>query len=112
MAEIATPTRHSAFLVQLRAELSEPLTLSYTPFGPRGILDMKGGSFLGPRLVGEVLIESGDWVLRQPDGVASLDIWLMLRSGDGSLFYARCEGIFKAPPDTTRFCQAGDGKHA
>ncbi len=45
----------SAFLMQLSAELDAPQILDDTPLGPRRIMCMKGGSFAGPALKGEML---------------------------------------------------------
>lgn len=69
---------------------------------------MKGGTFVGPRLKGEVLPGGGDWVLLRGDGVNELDIRLTLRTNDGPLIYVRCDGIFDAGPDVRARIAAGE----
>ncbi len=86
------------FLMQLRADLDEPQSLGDTPLGGRRIFYVKGGSFAGPRLRGEVLPGGGDWVLVRRDGVAQLDVRITLRSEDGSLVFVNYRGVSDIPP--------------
>lgn len=88
----------SEYLLQLAATLDDGQVLAGTPLGTRRILYMKGGSFSGPRLRGEILPGGGDWVLARPDGVADLDIRLTLRTDDGELVYVSSHGLFDIAP--------------
>lgn len=81
------------FLMTLHADLQEPQAVGATPLGDRRIFDVKGGSFAGPRLRGEVLPGGGDWVLVRKDGVSQLDVRITLRSDDGSLIFVSYRGI-------------------
>ena len=102
------PELHAEFLMQVRAELEDPLTLPDAPLGTRLILYAKGGSFSGPGLQGEVLPGGGDWVLDRRDGVAQLDIRFTLRSGDGQLIYMSCDGILDMPPQIRQRIRKGE----
>lgn len=99
---------NSAFLMQLRVELDSPLILSDLPLGTRRILYVKGGSFSGSALEGEVLPGGGDWVLQRHDGVAELDIRFVLRTTDAQLIYMRSSGIFDVSPQVRERIQNGE----
>ena len=66
------PLLRSEFLVRIVGELADHQNVGETPRGVRRIFCMKGGSFSGPRLAGEVLSGGGDWVLIRRDGVSQL----------------------------------------
>jgi hypothetical protein len=85
--------------MQLRAELEEPQAVGETPLGGRRILYVKRGSFVGPRLKGEVLPGGGDWVLVRKDDVSQLDVRITLRCDDGALIFVSYRGIADIPPD-------------
>jgi hypothetical protein len=57
------PTLRSEFLLQIIGELDAPQNVGEAPLGMRRILYFKQGSFVGPKLKGEVLAGGGDWVL-------------------------------------------------
>lgn len=88
------PELRSEHLLQLSADLEDPLVLAQTPLGTRRIMYFTGGAFSGSRLKGQVLAGGGDWVLLRSDGVSELDIRLTLRTEDGALIYVACDGIF------------------
>jgi hypothetical protein len=89
---------HCEFLLQVSAQLDDPLVLADAPLGTRRILYAKGGSFSGPSLEGQVIPGGGDWVLLRRDGVAELDIRFVLRTDDAQLIYMHAGGIFHMPP--------------
>lgn len=89
----------SELLCEMSAELEEPQDLGTTPFGKRRILYVKGGTFAGPRLRGEVLPGGGDWVLVRLDGVRQLDVRVTLRTDDGHLVYMSHRGLLDVPPE-------------
>ena len=98
-AQQSAPAPRTEFLMQLRADLEKPQVVGETPAGDRRIFYVKGGSFTGPRLKGEVLPGGGDWVLVSKDGVAHLDVRITLRCDDGSLIFVSYRGISDTPPD-------------
>jgi hypothetical protein len=72
------------------------------------IFYVKGGSFQGPKLKGEVLPGGGDWFLLRPDGVGELDVRGTFRTDDGALVYVTYRGILHAPPQVMARAQAGE----
>lgn len=92
-AQGLVPTFRSEFLLQIVGELHDPQNVGETPLGVRRILYMRGGSFSGPKLKGEVLPGGGDWVLVRRDGVAQLDIRITLCTNDKDLIYVSCSYV-------------------
>jgi hypothetical protein len=86
-------------LCEISAELEEPQEIGATPHGIRRILYVKGGTFEGPKLKGEVLAGGGDWILLRPDGAGELDVRGTLQTDDGHLIYFYYRGIFHASPE-------------
>jgi hypothetical protein len=70
-----------------------------TSRGTRLIGYIKGGTFAGPRLKGDVLPGGGDWLLIRPDGVREPDCRLTLRTDDGHLIYMAYRAIFRIAPE-------------
>jgi Protein of unknown function (DUF3237) len=96
------------FLMQISADLDDPLILPDTPLGARRILYGKRGAFSGPGLHGEVLPGGGDWVLLRQDGAAELDIRFTLQTDDKQLIYMRSGGIFDISFEVSQRIRAGD----
>jgi hypothetical protein len=69
------------------------------PFGRRRIAPVKGGTFTGDRLRGQVL-PGADWVINRPDGVMLIDVRLVLKMQDAALAYLTYQGRFLAPAET------------
>ena len=86
-------------LCQVSVDLEEPQNVGATPHGNRQIYYVKGGTFEGPKLKGEVLPGGGDWLLLRPDGAAELDVRATMRTDDGHLIYTYYRGILNVPPE-------------
>ena len=69
---------------------------------------MKGGTFEGPRLKGEVLPGGGDCLVFRPDGAGELDVRATLRTDDGHLIYTYYRGIIQASPEVTQRVAQGE----
>lgn len=98
---------HSEHLMQLSAELDDPLVVAGGPAGVRRILYAQRGEFSGARLRGDLLPGGGDWVLQRHDGIAELDIRFVLRTDDQQLIYVTCDGIFDISPEHRERIRAG-----
>ena len=101
-------TLKAEFLCDLTADLEAAQQVGATPHGTRRILYVKGGTFAGPKLKGEVLPGGGDWFLVRPDGAAELDVRGTLRTDDGHLIYVSYRGILDAPPAILQRLQQGE----
>jgi hypothetical protein len=89
----------SELLCEVSVDLEPPQNIGATPHGNRQIFCVKGGTFEGPKLKGEVLAGGGDWALFRPDGALELDVRGTLRTDDGHLIYSYYRGIIHAPPE-------------
>jgi hypothetical protein len=103
MSEVETE-----FLFETDIELEPPQMVGQTPHGNRMIFYVKGGTFQGPKLKGEVLPGGGDWFIMRPDGVGELDVRGTFRTDDGALVYVTYRGILHAPPQVMARAQAGE----
>jgi hypothetical protein len=86
-------------LYEVSVDLDAPQNVGATPHGNRQIFCVKGGTFEGPKLRGEVLPGGGDWALLRPDGAGELDVRATMRTDDGHLIYTYYRGILHASPE-------------
>jgi len=80
-------------LMDVHADLKDPVVVGDGPFGTRQIFDVTGGHFEGPRLKGTVEASGGDWILIGPDGVGRLDVRATLRTEDDAVIYMQYPGV-------------------
>jgi hypothetical protein len=69
-----------------------------TPGGFRRVGVVPGGSFEGDRLSGEVLEGGNDWQFVRGDNTVTLDVRLMLKTGEGELIGMTYKGLRHGPP--------------
>ncbi|MGY6566067.1 MAG: DUF3237 domain-containing protein [Halomonadaceae bacterium] len=74
-----------------------PLEIGELSSGRRRIIPISGGSFEGPKLVGEVLGGGADWQLIRHDGCAEIMARYTLRTREGSLIEVENGGVRHAP---------------
>jgi hypothetical protein len=67
-----------------------------------------GGSFEGERLAGEVLDGGSDWQTVRNDGATTLDVRLILKTGDDALISMIYRGIRHGPPDIIERIEKGE----
>lgn len=85
------------FLYTVIIDIGDVLDLRGTPHGHWCIFPTTRGTFVGPKLKGEVLPGGGDWFLRRPDGVCEIDVRNTYRTDDGQLIYIQYRGILDIP---------------
>lgn len=98
------PVEH---LSDLSVDLEVPTIIST----PRGTLVQyigKGGRIGGPRLHGNFLPGSVDWVLLGTDGISRLNIRGTIRTDDDALIYFEARGIAKLPGDSRKRLANGE----
>ena len=95
-------------LFEVSVDLEPPQAIGATPHGNRQVYYVRGGSFEGPKLKGEVLPGGGDWLLLRPDGAGELDVRGTLRTDDGHLIYTYYRGIIQAPPEVMQRAVRGE----
>jgi hypothetical protein len=99
---------YTEFLYEVSVDLETPQNVGATPHGNRQIFYVKGGTFEGPKLKGEVLPGGGDWFMFRPDGAGELDVRATVRTDDGHLIYTYYRGILDAPPGVLQRIAAGE----
>ena len=96
-------------LFELRLDVPEVMDLGDTPSGRRRVAPVRGGTFAGERLNGEVLEGgAGDWLLQRADGVMLLDVRLLLRTDAGELVSMSYRGVRHGPPEVMARLAAGE----
>lgn len=95
-------------LLEVSVDLDEPQNVGATPHGNRQIYNVRGGTFEGPKLKGEVLPGGADWLLFRPDGAGELDVRATMRTDDGHLIYMYYRGIIHASPDVMQRALQGE----
>lgn len=80
----------------MHVDLEPPQMVGQTPAGTRQIFVVKGGTFEGPKLKGELLPGGGDWALLRSDGAVQLDVRASMRTEDGALIYGYYSGLIIA----------------
>ncbi len=84
----------SEFLFELSATLNtDSHQIGDGGHGTRRIIEVTGGSFEGPHLRGEVLPFGADFLAVRSDGVAELDVRIILRTDDGAEIYMTYLGL-------------------
>ncbi len=86
-------------LLVIRPDVRETLILGSTPTAFRRIGMVKGGTFEGERLSGDVLDGGNDWQTVRDDGATTLDVRLALKTSDGAMIAMTYQGIRHGPPD-------------
>ncbi|MFA6115797.1 MAG: DUF3237 domain-containing protein [Sphingomonas sp.] len=86
-------------LFVLRLEVSAIHSIGGPEGPPRRVGVVPSGSFEGGRLSGIVLDGGSDWQTVHGDGATTLDVRLVLQTGDGALIGMTYTGIRHGPPD-------------
>ena len=98
----------SKYLCELVADLEEPQIVGETPGGVRMIFPIKGGSFKGDDISGEILPGGADWLLFRPDGIGEINVRATLRTDDDAIIYAYYRGVIDAAPEIFGKIQTGE----
>ena len=84
-------------LLDARIDLAPGWQVGVGPFGRRSIIDIKGGTFEGPKLRGTVHAGGADWLLSSGEH-NELDVRLTMEADDGALLYLTYRGVLKVDP--------------
>jgi Protein of unknown function (DUF3237) len=89
------PVEH---LCDFRVDL-EPAQLIGTPLAARMVFVARGGVVEGPRIKGEMLPGSADWLHVGDDSIGRVDVRSMIRTDDGAMIYVTAGGVIRVPAD-------------
>ena len=69
---------------------------------------LPGGWVRGPRITGEIVGPSADWLRVMPDGIAKLDVRASIKADDGSIIYVTYAGRIVLSDAAARRQQSGE----
>ena len=95
-------------LMHVEVTLEPVRDLGETPLGQRRIIGIRGGTFKGSRLAGNILPGGADWQVIRADGVAFLDARYTLETDDGALIYVNNKGYRHGPKDVIERMARGE----
>ncbi len=95
-------------LFVMRLDVKPLLIVGATPAAYRRVGVVPGGSFEGERLSGIVLDGGSDWQNVRADGFTTLDVRLVLKTGDGALIGMTYRGIRHGPADVLQRMERGE----
>jgi len=95
-------------LLEIRASLAPPIVVGDVPEGKRRVVPVVGGTFVGPRLRGNLLPGGADWQYLRPDGVMIVEAQYLLRTDDGVVIQVNNRGMRHGPEEVMRRLGAGE----
>ena len=87
------------FAFEALVDVAPAVELGETPLGRQRMIPILGGSFVGPRIKGEVLAGGADWQIITPDGATDLTARYLMRAEDGAMIGVTNRGLRHAPPE-------------
>ena len=98
------------FAFEIQVQVADPVVVAHLPGGQtRRIIDILGGTVVGPEINGEVVPGGADWqLIRQSDGFTDIDARYTIRTDEGHLIYVSNIGIRHASPEVMQRLNAGE----
>ena len=87
------------FIFEAVVTLDPAQEVGNTKYGRRRIININGGTFVGPNMKGVVMPGGADWQTVREDGTADLVAKYSLRTDDGVYIYIQNSGIRTAAPE-------------
>lgn len=106
--DIPLPPLRSRLACRVSAQLEPPLEFQPLAAGRRRVIGIRGGTFSGPELSGELLPGGADWQVLQEDGTALVQARYTLRTDDGELLLVNSRGVRTGPPEVLAALLRGD----
>jgi len=80
-------------LCTLRGQLKPPIEVGAGPAGTRVVFECESATIKGDRLNGEMEgAVGGDWIVVGPEGTATLDVRVTIRTDDGAVILVQYPG--------------------
>src|SRR5438445_12659009 len=93
--ELAEMRYQPLFIFQI--EVKPPSVIGATPGYDRRVGEIAGGRFEGERLRGKILSGGSDWQSLRSDGTTTLNVRLLMETGDGVLIGMTYRGMRHGP---------------
>ncbi|MEY4934977.1 MAG: hypothetical protein RIS64_1336 [Bacteroidota bacterium] len=101
-----TPTLE--FVCELNVLIDKALVVGETAHGTRRIVPIKGGTFKGPKIKGEIINGGADWQVVRADGVTEVEAHYDLRTDDSTVIYIKNVGLRVATPEVAARIAKGE----
>jgi hypothetical protein len=102
------PELKSAYLGELRIEVTGSYMLGASPLGQRRIDRLDKGHFKGPRIQAEIVAGGMDTLLGGADGAMRPDVRLVLKLDDGETLLIVYRGVRHGPPEVMQRIARGE----
>ena len=96
------------FVCELTVSIGKAQQVGETGTGTRRIIPIRGGTFKGPHMEGNVLPGGADWQLVTKDGIAYVDARYTLQTDDSTLIYISNKGIRVASEEVLKKLSNGE----
>jgi hypothetical protein len=101
-------TLETKALFHLTGDVAPPQITPDGPYGERRFMPVTGGTITGARINGVLLAGGSDCQLIRPDGVAELDVRVVIKTDDGVHILMKGLGMRHGAPDVIKRLQAGE----
>jgi hypothetical protein len=88
LAQSPTVSIETDYLMTIELMLDPPQDI-----GPRRIVNVSSGSAHGPKINGNFITPTADWVTPQPDGSIRLDVRGTIKTDDGEMIFVEYNGV-------------------
>lgn len=108
---VAMETPRLTFMLEIHAQVAEPVVIGESGGGRRRIVPIIGGTFQGHGdlcIKGRVLAGGADSQWIHADGLTIADARYVLETDRGQTIYVQNRGLRHAPPETMRRLLAGE----
>jgi len=102
------PELRTVYLMTMTLTVAGMQPIGATPNGNRRVGLVAGGKFEGPKLKGIVLPGGSDWIIGRPDGSTTLDVRIVLQTGDGADIGMIYRGMRHGPAAVMQKIDAGE----
>jgi hypothetical protein len=72
------------------------------------VIEVTSGQVNGPKIKGQLIAPSGDWLRVLPSGVAELDVRILIQTDDNALIYGSYKGVMKPTPESNERLNKGE----
>jgi hypothetical protein len=96
------------FVCELKVLIDKALVVGETAHGTRRVVPIKGGTFKGPKMKGEIINGGADWQVVRADGVTEVEAHYDLRTDDSTIIYIKNVGLRVATPEVAARIAKGE----
>lgn len=95
-------------VLRIEADLDAPQLFGQTPYGGRRVINIVGGTVIGPKLKGKILPGGADWQIIRADGAADIFAKYTVQTETGGFVLVTSAGMRHGPPDVIERLARGE----